>query len=63
MKMPRGFGGPIMRGPMFGRRRWGFGWMWWGFGIFAIFFIFARLVFLLLPLLLVGALLYALLKR
>ncbi|WP_238516352.1 MULTISPECIES: hypothetical protein [Thermococcus] len=52
-----------MRGPMFGRRRWGFGWMWWGFGIFAIFFIFARLVFLLLPLLLVGALLYALLKR
>ncbi|WP_297504920.1 hypothetical protein [Thermococcus sp.] len=58
--MPRGFGGPMMR-PVFGRR--GFWWMWWGFGILAVFILFARIALLLLPFVLLGALLYALLKR
>ncbi|WP_167912188.1 hypothetical protein [Thermococcus sp. 21S7] len=60
MKMPRGFGGPMM-GPAFGRR--GFGWMWWGFGMFALLLLFARIAFLLLPFLLLGAVIHALLKR
>lgn len=60
MTMPRWFGGPMMR-PGFGRR--GLWWMWWGFGIFAIFLLFARIALLLLPLVLLGALLYAFLKH
>ncbi|WP_324735977.1 hypothetical protein VFC49_02060 [Thermococcus sp. SY098] len=56
MKMPRGFGGP-----MFGRRRWGFGW-WW-FGIFGVFLLLFRLAFLLLPFILIGALIYLIAKK
>ncbi len=56
MKMPRGFGGP-----MFGRRRWGFGW-WW-FGVFGIFLLLFRLAFLLLPFILIGVLIYLIAKK
>ncbi|WP_227738510.1 hypothetical protein [Thermococcus paralvinellae] len=62
MGMPRGFGGPMIRGPIFGRRRWGFGW-WWGFGIFGIFLLLFRLAFLLLPFILIGALIYLITKK
>ena len=57
--MPRGYG--PMFGPMHGRR--GFGWGWWGLGIFGFLLLFAKLAFLLLPLLVIGLILYALLRR
>ena len=59
MNMPRGFGGPAMRGPFLGRR--GFGW-WW-FGPLALIFIFARLALLVLPIVILMFILYALIRR
>ncbi|WP_054841635.1 hypothetical protein [Thermococcus peptonophilus] len=59
--MPRGFGPMI--GPMHGRRGFGWGGWWGGLGIFGILFLMARFALLLLPLLLFGAIIYALLRR
>jgi len=55
MNMPRGFG-PVM-GPMHGRR--GFGWL---FLPFALLILFAKLAFLLLPFIIIGLIVYALMR-
>ncbi|WP_167728021.1 hypothetical protein [Thermococcus sp. 9N3] len=57
VKMPRGFG-PVM-GPMHGRRGFGFGWL---FLPFALLIIFAKLAFLLLPFIVIGLIIYALMR-
>ncbi|WP_198361955.1 hypothetical protein [Thermococcus gorgonarius] len=56
--MPRGFGGPVMRGSFLRRR--GFGW-WW-LGPFAFILIFARIALLALPLIVLALMLYALVR-
>ncbi len=55
VKMPRGFG-PVM-GPMHGRK--GFGWL---FLPFALLIIFVKLAFLLLPFIVIGFIIYALMR-
>ncbi|WP_456368251.1 hypothetical protein [Thermococcus sp.] len=55
MKMPRGFG-PVM-GPMHGRK--GFGWL---FLPFSLLIIFVKLAFLLLPFIVIGFIIYALMR-
>ncbi len=59
MSMPRGFGGPVIRGPFLGRR--GFGW-WW-LGPLAFIFIFARIALLALPVIVLTLMLYALVRE
>ncbi len=59
VRMPRGFGGPAMRGPFLGRR--GFGW-WW-LGPLAFIFIFARIALLALPVIVLALVLYAVVRR
>ncbi len=54
--MPRGFGGPIMR-------HRGIGWMWWGLGVFGMLFLFVRLIFLFLPFIMLGMLIYLILRH
>ena len=55
--MPRGFG-PVM-GPMHGRKGFGFGWL---FLPFALLIIFAKLAFLFLPFIVIGLIIYALMR-
>ena len=57
--MPRGFGGPAVRGPFLGRR--GFGW-WW-LGPLAFILIFARIALLALPVIVLALVLYAIVRR
>jgi len=55
--MPGGFG-PVM-GPMHGRRGFGLGWL---FLPFALLIIFAKLAFLFLPFIIIGLIVYALMR-
>ncbi|WP_456421344.1 hypothetical protein [Thermococcus sp.] len=55
--MPRGLG-PVM-GPMHGKRGFGFGWL---FLPFALLIIFAKLAFLLLPFIIIGLIVYTLMR-